>query len=112
MNAATASFATAPQQVTAAPKEIRLRRARRTLELTWPDGLHSEVSCLALRKACACSNCQLAQQRGALTLIDAEVGIDRLELSGVSGLQLYFSDGHFRGLYPWGYLRDISERLA
>ena len=98
-----------PQRLIDPPLEIRLRKVQRVLELTWPDGAQSRISCLTLRRACACSNCQRLQQTGALTLIDAEVGVNRLELSGISGLQLYFSDGHFRGLYPWAYLRDLGD---
>src|SRR5690606_31627451 len=94
------------------PKEIRLRKAQKVLEVLWPDGRRSSLSCLALRKSCACSACAQARQRGLLTLIDAEVAVERLEVSGISGIQLYFSDGHYRGLYPWGYLRELSERLA
>lgn len=91
------------------PQQVRLRRAQKVIELVWADGERSQVSCLMLRKSCACSACARAQQTGALTLIDAEVGVDRLEMSGVSGLQFYFSDGHYRGLYPWAYLRELSE---
>lgn len=115
MNAFTASNHDATthiaqsQRLIDPPLEIRLRKAQRMLELTWPDGAQSRISCLTLRRACACYNCQRIQQTGALTLIDAEVGVNRLELSGISGLQLYFSDGHFRGLYPWAYLRDLGD---
>ena len=99
------------QTLTAAPSEIRLRKAQKTLEVLWPDGQLSRLSCLALRKSCACSTCAQARQRGALSLIDADVGVDKLQVSGISGLQLFFSDGHYRGLYPWAYLRELGERL-
>jgi DUF971 family protein len=99
------------QTLTAAPSEIRLRKAQKILEVLWPDGQLSLLSCLALRKSCACSVCAQTQQRGTLTLIDADVAVDRLEVSGISGLQLFFSDGHYRGLYPWAYLRELGERL-
>lgn len=93
------------------PREIRLRKARKVLEILWPDGRHSRLSGLALRKACACASCTGAKRTGNLTLIDADVGIERLEVAGICGLQFFFSDGHSRGLYPWGYLRELSERL-
>lgn len=95
--------------IVAAPREIRLRKAQKRLEILWQDGRRSFLDCLVLRKSCACSNCQKAQQTGLLSLIDAEVGIERMEFSGVSGLQFHFSDGHFRGLYPWGYLRELAD---
>lgn len=99
------------QTLTAAPMEIRLRKAQKMLEVLWPDGQRDRLSCLALRKSCACSACAQAQQRGVLTLIDADVGVERLEIAGISGVQFHFSDGHFRGLYPWAYLRELGERL-
>ena len=100
------------QIIIAAPQEVRLRKRQKSLEVLWADGLRTRLSCLALRKSCGCSNCQAAQQRGTLTLIDAEVGIERLEVSGVSGLQFHFSDGHYRGLFPWAYLRELSDQLG
>lgn len=99
------------QTLIAPPTEIRLRKAQKMLEVLWPDGVRSQLSCLALRKSCACSMCVQAQQRGLLSLIDADVAVDRLEVSGISGVQFHFSDGHFRGLYPWAYLRELGERL-
>ena len=99
------------QILIAPPTELRLRKAQKILEVSWPDGLRSQLSCLALRKFCTCSMCLQAQQSGSLTLIDADVGIDRLKVSGISGVQLYFSDGHYRGLYPWVYLRALGECL-
>ncbi len=90
------------------PQQVRLRRAQKLVELVWPDGHTSQLSCLLLRKSCACSSCARAEQTGQLTLLDADVGVERVELSGVSGLQFYFSDGHYRGLYPWAYLRELD----
>ncbi len=97
------------QIVVEAPREVRLRKAKRKLEIRWSDGELSTFSCLALRKSCACASCVRDRQVGTLTLIDAEVAIDRLEVSGISGLQFHFSDGHYRGLYPWAYLRELAS---
>lgn len=95
-----------------APREVRLRKRQNRLEVLWADGQRTSLTALVLRRCCACAGCVQAQQVGALTLVDAEVGIDRLEVNGVSGLQFHFSDGHYKGLYPWGYLRELSERLG
>jgi len=95
-----------------APQEVRLRKRQNRLEVLWADGQRTSLSCLMLRRSCACSSCVQAQQTGALTLIDADVGVARLEVNGVSGLQFHFTDGHYKGLYPWGYLRELSEQLG
>jgi len=39
-------------------------------------------------------------------VVPAEVRIERVEPQGY-GVQLVFSDGHERGIYPWAYLRDL-----
>ncbi|MDO6443012.1 DUF971 domain-containing protein [Marinobacter sp. 2_MG-2023] len=94
------------------PREVRLKRKLNTLELSWPDGLTTQLSCLLLRKSCACSQCTQAKRTGRLSLIDADIHMTSVELSGVSGLQFHFSDGHYRGLYPWAFLRELSEQVA
>lgn len=100
------------QTLVAPPKEVRLKRKLNQLELSWPDGLTSQLTCLMLRKSCACSHCTQAKQSGRLSLIDADIRVEKVELSGVSGLQFFFSDGHYRGLYPWAFLRELSERAS
>ncbi|MFL1482534.1 DUF971 domain-containing protein [Marinobacter sp. LN3S78] len=94
------------------PSQIRLRRKQKMVEITWPDGLESHLSCLTLRKSCACSSCSNARQKGAISLIDADIGIDNLNVHGVSAMQFHFSDGHNRGLYPWAYLRQLCEQVS
>lgn len=100
------------QIIVEAPMEIRLRKISKTLEVLWADGRLNSMRCLDLRKACACSSCQAAKRNSSLRLIDADVGIDKVEAFGVSGLQFHFSDGHSRGLFPWGYLRELGEQLS
>ena len=77
------------------------------LTLHWSDG-ESTVSATRLRAGCRCAPCQSARVRGepaaahdALTLVDA------LPI-GHYAVQLRFSDGHERGIYPWAYLRDLA----
>ena len=100
------------QTLVVPPKEVRLKSKLNELELSWPDGLTSRLSCLVLRRSCGCSHCTQAKRTGRLSLIDADIRVERVELSGVSGLQLFFSDGHYRGLYPWAFLRELSEQVS
>lgn len=102
----------AAPSATEAPSQVRLWRKQKVVEITWPDGLESRLSCLVLRKSCACSSCSSARQKGAITLIDADIGIDNLNVHGVSAMQFHFTDGHNRGLYPWAYLRQLCEQLS
>jgi DUF971 family protein len=89
----------------AAPLSVTL--AADALTLHWSDG-ESTVSATKLREGCRCAPCQSARLRGnpaaaheALTLVDA------LPI-GHYAVQLRFSDGHERGIYPWAYLRELA----
>lgn len=97
---------------TAPPTEVRLRRKLNQVEIAWPDGLSGSLSGLALRKACACSSCRRNRQLGTISLLDADIAIDNLNIHGVSAMQFHFSDGHNRGLYPWSYLRQLCEQVS
>jgi DUF971 family protein len=50
-----------------------------------------------------------AKRSGRLALYDAEITVVEAKPFGVSGLQLFFSDGHSRGVFPWAYLRELGE---
>jgi len=89
----------------AAPLSVIL--AADALTLRWSDS-DSTVSAKRLREGCRCAQCQSARVRGvpaaahdALTLVDA------LPI-GHYAVQLRFSDGHERGIYPWAYLRELA----
>lgn len=98
--------------VTPPPSEIRLRRAAAQVELTWPDGRQDRLDFAALRAACACSSCTQRQRGGNRTSIHPAVAVVDIQPMGVSGIQLFFSDGHSRGHYPWSYLRLLGEATA
>ena len=81
------------------------------LTLQWHDGA-SSVPVRVLRANCRCAPCQSARLQGAaaapapgLTLVDA------LPV-GHYAIQLRFSDGHDRGIYPWATLRDLAGTAA
>lgn len=38
-----------------------------------------------------------------------DVRVVQIESQGY-GVQLVFSDGHERGIYPWAYLRDLVSK--
>ncbi|MNN61889.1 hypothetical protein D3C81_1771500 [compost metagenome] len=46
--------------------------------------------------------------RGAIAVVADDVRLERIALQGY-GVQLVFSDGHERGIYPWAYLRELGH---
>lgn len=100
------------QSIVQPPEEVVHHRGRNALELRWGDGLVSRHTVLSLRAACACSSCTQARRRGQSLQVDAAVTLAEIRPMGGSGLQLVFSDGHQRGLFPWRYLRELAETAS
>lgn len=94
------------------PERIELGAQRRRLCLRWPDGLEATLSATMLRNACRCAACTQARRSGAQLEMDAGIGLDEVVEFGVAGLQVVFSDGHRRGIFPWEYLRQLATRAG
>lgn len=90
------------------PVAITDRRRSRKLEIEWEDGSLSRIPYTLLRARCRCATCE--QQRRSGHRIDSHAGIALVGITPVAdqGLNLAFSDGHARGIYPWAYLRELG----
>ena len=89
------------------PSQINLNKKSRTLELVWNDD-RSLISHRVLRRSCRCSGCEsIRRTLNDVIPIAADVELMKIEVLGSIGVQLFFSDGHNRGIYPWAYLRQI-----
>ena len=79
------------------------------LEITWADGIRQRLSHTSLRSSCRCAECS----RERLSLngpapISPTVKIVAIEFVGRYAVQLCFSDGHQRGIFPWPMLRAFD----
>ncbi|KRB87044.1 gamma-butyrobetaine hydroxylase-like domain-containing protein [Noviherbaspirillum sp. Root189] len=90
------------------PSEINLNKKAHTLELVW-DGKHAILSHRVLRRSCRCSVCESTRRliNDVLPVAD-DLVLLKVEPLGSTALQLFFSDGHERGIYPWTYLKQIA----
>ncbi|MGN8248956.1 DUF971 domain-containing protein [Pseudomonas sp. SMV7] len=88
------------------PSAIRNQREAGQLTVRWQDG-EQVISHARLRGACPCSQCRAAHLRGAIGVVQDDVRVEHIEPQGY-GVQLLFSDGHQRGIYPWDYLRGLG----
>ena len=99
--------------MTESPQDIKVNRSERCVEVTWPDGARTRVSCRTLREACRCANCvheftgepllDKDSLPGDLEIVDAR-------LVGKYAVHFTFSDGHDTGMYTWQNLRDLGDR--
>ena len=93
---------------TAVPEEIRLGAGRDELVLTWEDGVPHAFGASALRAACRCAWCTRARAEERLPKDFPGIAITSLSPIADYALNLHFSDGHERGIYPFSYLRALA----
>lgn len=76
------------------------------LRLRWPDG-DAALSASELRAACRCGGCRAVRPQA-----DPAVQLSGVEPVGRYAVQLLFTDGHDRGIYPWSLLRGLRATPA
>lgn len=89
------------------PLAVSNSRSQQQLRLQWPDGREQVLGHAELRRQCPCSQCRAFRLRGMTPLVDERVCVIELNAQGY-GVQLVFSDGHERGIYPWAYLSGLT----
>jgi len=97
--------------MTAAPATIENHALRGRLDLGWVDGSSSSWTHAALRAACPCAECRARRRAGQAVQSDEQVRIASIEPVGVYGLNLRFTDGHERGIYPFDMLGQARLQM-
>jgi DUF971 family protein len=91
-----------------APSALLNRPSEGALHVQWQDGLSLTFSHARLRAACPCSQCRAARLKGRIDVVSADTRLCTINAFGY-GVQLGFSDGHERGIYPWDYLYTLGQ---
>ncbi|WP_028218193.1 DUF971 domain-containing protein [Paraburkholderia oxyphila] len=90
------------------------------LTLVWPGGERQRLPLASLRRACPCAGCRRARlgghMNGDVSDLPDDSAHDNLTLSAMVpmgyGVQLVFSDGHDRGIFPWAWLERFAPPAA
>jgi DUF971 family protein len=90
------------------PETIENRSAQGVLALRWPDGSVASFTHAQLRAACPCSECRARRRAGETVQADEDVRLEAIEPVGAYALNLAFSDGHRRGIYPFEMLAGLA----
>jgi DUF971 family protein len=88
-----------------APRSVTLDA--KALTLHWSDG-DGAILAATLRAACRCAPCQSRRLRGEPVEVGPTLTLVEALPVGHYAVQLRFSDGHDRGIYPWVYLRELA----
>jgi prepilin-type processing-associated H-X9-DG protein len=103
-----------PFDPTAVPEQVVLTSDRARLRFVWPGGRQAEIGAGRLRAACRCAWCTRARlDESFAASSDAAsfdgVTIERLNPIGGYAVNIAFSDGHARGVYPWTFLLTLAR---
>jgi DUF971 family protein len=91
------------------PEAIVDHQGSGVLELRWQDGSVSRLPHALLRARCQCAGCQQAYRReGRHPEIASTIRLEAINPISDKGLNLAFTDGHGRGVFPWAYLHELS----
>jgi DUF971 family protein len=91
------------------PDSIAISDDARQLTIALASGQTLSLNAERLRAACRCAHCRRAHYDNTFPERFEGVAIDRCEPMGHYGINIVFSDGHARGIFPWTYLASLSE---
>jgi prepilin-type processing-associated H-X9-DG protein len=94
-----------------APELVAIIEAGRAL-LMERAGLGRRLDAERLRAACRCAGCTVARRLGGPAPAAAGIRISTALPVGGYGLNIGFSDGHARGLFPFSYLDELVAEQA
>jgi DUF971 family protein len=90
------------------PTEIHVAADRGQLEIAWPDGTRSRLTATTLRLNARSADALRQQLDGSVPPSVDDIRIHSVNLIGNYAINLSFSDGHDRGIYPWSHLRALA----
>ncbi|MEO9845632.1 MAG: DUF971 domain-containing protein [Roseobacter sp.] len=82
----------------------------RNLIVEWEGGATSELPATMLRKQARDAYSQRARLDHGEITVAQDLTITGLVQVGAAGVNVHFSDGHDRAVYPFVYLRELSEQ--
>jgi DUF971 family protein len=93
------------------PVRIRLSDDKKTLRVSWSDGLDCQYPLSLLRKKCPCATCTTeAKAKGPfyIPLFTADaMALKEINPQGNYAVQFVWHDGHHTGIYDYAYLRGL-----
>jgi DUF971 family protein len=94
------------------PDAITVPADRASIEITWPDGLRQSLSAATLRQMSRSARSESARLKGWDVPADRGLTITKIAPVGVYAINVTFSDGYAKGIYPWEMLRSAIGALA
>lgn len=91
------------------PSEIRVVDKGKMIRVSWPDGTTHNLSAAHLRRHSRSAGAERARIDDDVVHTGPDLAIVGVEPIGRYAINISFSDGHDRGIYPWDYLQTLAE---
>jgi prepilin-type processing-associated H-X9-DG protein len=95
-----------------APKAITISDDLGALNVVTAQDRTITVAAERLRLFCKCAHCTRARFDGRFAEGFPGIAITAISMMGGYAVNISFSDGHARGIYPWDYLFSLEEAAA
>lgn len=91
-------------------EDVEIAEDGRALVVVAADGRRRVLEAGLLWAQCPSAQGRVRRLRGQHLKPPAHLAIASVRAIGAYGLNIAFSDGHDRGIYPWSYLAGLAER--
>lgn len=92
-----------------APLTISVPREKDVLSVTWADGYVTKISAPCLRANCKSAKSKWIMIKNLEVPPSPDLKIKAVKLVGTYAINIVFSDGFDRGIYPWSYLQELAK---
>jgi len=93
----------------ASAPDVTVTHGGAQVRVALPSGESFVLAAATLRAACRCAHCVRSRIDGKFPNRFDDITIVACASIGHYAINLSFSDGHARGIYPWAYLADLAR---
>ncbi len=94
------------------PTEIHLAKDKKSLLLIWSDRTTDRLSAQLLRTGSQSAVSKRQKIDGCETEMNDDLTIIDIQSIGSYAINIVFSDGYHRGIFPCKFLRTLNERAS
>ena len=94
----------------ARPREIAISQDGLELQILWPDNSKASFAALQLWQSCPSAAGRRRRIDGTNTPGVADLRLTSFQSIGHYAINIAFSDGHDRGVYPWSLLQSLARQ--
>lgn len=91
------------------PKKIRLPKLRNGIFLQWAGEHEILLTARQLRESSPSASAKRQRLNSGAVPLPPDISIVAVREIGSYAINITFSDGHDRGIFPWAFLKELSE---